>query len=48
MIAIEIKERRIESDTTEKGHYKIPLGSIEDVNIANIDKKSVEKTTEST
>ena len=40
--SLEIKGRRIDLDTTEKGHYKIPLRSIEDVNIANIEKKSVE------
>ena len=41
--SLEIKGRRIDLDTTEKGHHKIPLGSIEDVNIANIEKKSVEE-----
>ena len=41
--SLEINGRRIDLNTTENGQYKIPLRSIEDVNIANIEKKSVEE-----
>ena len=40
--SLEVKGRRIELDTTEKGGYKISMRNTEVVNIASIEKKSIE------